>query len=332
MNRPVRVAGHLYLAGSSARGYAVLARRGGRFHIAPASGGGAEREVAIAHWEEPLAGLPQTLTLADGRRFVPFQPLPPGFAPPRRLWRQFAWLERMSPVKALVLVALLALAAGAIRLAVPLAADGVAALVPAGVEREIGRRAFASLDRVALAPTRIAAPRRAQIVASASELARRNGIPRPAILFRRSSWLGANALAFPGGPVVVTDALVELLDRDEVVAVIAHEFAHIQARHGLRQSLRIGGLLLLVSLVVADDGSPIEEVAALAASLGHLGYSRAFELQADAAAARYLAAAGLPPRALASALAKLAADCGPGCEDAGWLSTHPSPASRIEAL
>ena len=326
----MRVAGHLYLAASSARGYAVLARRGGRFHIAPASGGGAEQEVAIAHWEEPLAGLPQTLTLADGRRFVPFQPLPPGFAPPRRL--QLAWLERVSPAKALVLVALLALAAGAIQLAVPLAADGMAALVPAGVEREIGRRAFASLDRVALAPTRIAAPRRAQIVATASELARRNAIPRPAILFRRSSWLGANALAFPGGPVVITDALVELLDHDEVVAVIAHEFAHIQARHGLRQSLRIGGLLLLVSLAVADDGSPIEEVAALAASLGHLGYSRAFELEADAAAARYLAAAGLPPRALVSALAKLAADCGAGCDDAGWLSTHPSPASRIEAL
>ena len=332
----MRVAGHLYRPGSSAREEAVLVRRGEHFLVV-ADGGGAGEEVAVSALDAPLAGVPPALTLADGRRFVPCEALPAGFAagvaPSRRLWRWIDWLERLSPLKAAVLLVLLALAAGALRLAVPLAADGVAALVPARLEQAIGRQAFARFEQLALSPTRIGPARRARIAFAASELARRNGIrPVPAILFRDSTWLGANAFAFPGGPVVMTDELLELLDDDEAVAVIAHELGHVEGRHGLRQSLRIGGLLLLVSVVIADDGSLLEEMAAAAASLVHLGYSRAFESEADAAAARYLAAAGRSPQALAGALRKLAAACGPGCEGESWLATHPAMAERIAAL
>lgn len=332
----MRVAGHLYHPGSSAREEAVLARCGERFLVV-AAGGGAGEEVAVASLDAPLAGVPQALTLADGRRFVPCEALPAGFAdglaPARRLWRWIGWLERLSPLKAAVLFALLALAAGALRLAVPLAADGVAALVPARLEQAIGRQAFVRFEQLALSPTRIEPARRAKIAFATSELAHRNGIePVPAILFRDSSWLGANAFAFPGGPVVITDDLLELLDDDQAVAVIAHELGHVEGRHGLRQSLRIGGLLLLVSVVIADDGSLLEEMAATAATLVHLGYSRAFESEADAAAARYLEAGGRSPQALVGALRRLAAACGQGCEDRSWFATHPAMAERIEAL
>ena len=60
----------------------------------------------------------------------------------------------------------------------------------------------------------------------------------------RSEFFGANAFAFPGGPIVVTDDLVKLLDNDYLtLAVIAHELAHIDQRHSLHQIMEIIGTL-----------------------------------------------------------------------------------------
>ena len=156
-------------------------------------------------------------------------------------------------------------------------------------------------------------------------LARRNGVdPIPAIRFRAAPALGADAFAFPGGPAMVSDDPADLPGDDESLAVIAHESAHVDERHGL--ALRVGGLVLAVSMVAVGDASLL---AALAVFTPRFGYSRRFERDADASAARFPEAAGRRFDDPARALAALQRARGHACErDGGWFSTQPRAAGE----
>jgi len=331
----LRIRGHLYEPGSSERVDATLAREQGRFHLVRTRGT-AGIDVEIRDASERLAGIPQTLTLSTGQRFVPFAELPPAFlgAAETRMSRWTDRLERFSPIRAAVLIGVLALAVLALRAAVPAAADWAVVLIPHRAEAFVGRQAFRELEAVMFSPTRLAEPRRARIEAAAQALARRAGIdPVPEIHFRDARLLGANAFAFPGGPIVVTDDLVRLLEDDLVLAVLAHELGHVQERHGMRQVLRVGGTFVIASVFLGADDSLLEELAAIAVSTVSAGYSRDFERDADAFAGRLLESAGRSAGDLAGALQALLDDCGEACRsDAGWLSTHPGLESRIRTL
>ena len=331
----MRIRGHLYEPGSSERVDATLAREQGRFHLIRTRGI-AGIDVQIREASERLSGIPQTLTLSTGQRFVPFEELPPAFlgAAETKMSRWTDRLERFSPIRAAVLIGVLALAVLGLRAAVPAAADWAVVLIPHRAEAFVGRQAFRELEAVMFSPTRLAEPRRARIEAAAQALARRAGIdPVPEIHFRDARLLGANAFAFPGGPIVVTDDLVRLLEDDLVLAVLAHELGHVQERHGMRQVLRVGGTFVIASVFLGADDSLLEELAAIAVSTVSAGYSREFERDADAFAGRLLESAGRSAGDLAGALQALLDDCGEACRsDAGWLSTHPGLESRIRAL
>lgn len=332
----MRIRGHLYEPGSSERIDATLAREQGRFHLIRA-GDTAGIDVEIRGASERLAGIPQTLTLGSGQRFVPFEELPAAFpgAADTKISRWTDWLERFSPLKAAVLIGMLALAVLGLRAAVPAAADLAVVLIPHRAEAFVGRQAFREIDAIMFSPSRLAEPRRARIETAAQALARRGGIePIPEIQFRDAPLLGANAFAFPGGPIVVTDDLVLLLEDDgRILAVLAHELGHVQERHGMRQVLRIGGMFVIASAVLGADDSLLEELAAIAVSTVSSGYSRDFERDADAFAGRLLESAGRSAGDLADAFRSLLNDCGEMCRgDAGWLSSHPGIESRIRAI
>ena len=330
------IRGHLYEPGSSERVDATLARGEGWYHLIRADDTAGTR-VEIRGASERLAGIAQTLTLSTGQRFVPFEELPSGFlgAADTGVSRWTDWLERVSPVKAAVLVAVLALAILGLRAAVPIAADLAAVMIPDRVEAFIGRQAFREFDATLLAPSRLADSRRVRIETAAQALAQRGGIdPIPQIHFRDAPLLGANAFALPGGPIVITDDLVRVLGFDgRIVAVLAHELGHVQERHGLRRVLRVGGMFVIASLVLGADDSLLEELAAIAVATASAGYSRDFEHDADALAGRLLENAGRSAGDLADALRALLEHCGEPCRnDSGWLSTHPGIESRILAL
>ena len=331
----MRVRGHLYEPESSERVDATLACERGRFHLFHA-GDTAGAEVEVRGASARLTGIPQTLTLGTGQRFVPFEEPPPEFLgeAETRVSRWTDWLERFSPVKAVVLFGVLALAVLVLRAAVPVVADRAVVLIPLRAEAFVGRQAFRELEAAVFSPTRLAEPRRARIEAAAQALARQAGMdPIPEIHFRDSRLLGANAFAFPGGPIVVTDDLAHLLDDDLILAVLAHELGHVRERHGMRRVLRLGGMFVIASAVLGADDSLLEELAAIAVSTVSAGYSRDFERDADAFAGRLLQSTGRSAGDLADALRELQDDCGETCRgDPGWLSTHPGFESRIEAL
>lgn len=201
------------------------------------------------------------------------------------------------------------------------------------VLQALSAQTLSVLDGKLLAPSRLSEARRAELTRYADQLLQAGAnLPAHRLHFR-SSALGPNAFALPSGDVVVFDQLVELAENDdEVAGVIAHELGHVAYRHGVRQLIQSS----LVSFVV---GIYFGDVSSMAASLGAVAlesrYSREFEHEADAYAARTMLAAGRGTEPLAAMLDRMeqahAAKRGPASR---WdvLSSHPDTAERIARL
>ncbi len=328
------IPGTVYQARSSKRARASLARRGPQLVLTAEDG--KTGAVAIAEVEPGIAAVPDTLTLTDGRRFIPDTPVPADFLPGRgqSASRAIGWLERLRGPQILIILVLAMGAFGAVRYGLPLLADGATALIPYTAERQLGVAVLAGLEDQAFEDSSLAAERRDALRAEALDLADLAGLGQtPEILFRSMPGIGANALALPGGIVVISDQLIALMPSDDaILAVVAHEYGHVDERHGLRRLLRVAGLGLLITMAFGADQSLLEELTGLAVAAGSAAYSRAFEREADTYAADLLAQAGRDPTALADALDALHAACAPSCGDQGWFSTHPGLEERVRAL
>ncbi|WP_181699142.1 M48 family metallopeptidase [Chthonobacter albigriseus] len=140
----------------------------------------------------------------------------------------------------------------------------------------------------------------------------------------------ANAVALPGGTIIVTDALLKRVRiPDAFAGVLAHEIGHVHHRHGMTALLREGGLILALTLVTGDASSIATGTVRL---LVGAAYSREAESEADAFAVEALAGAGGDPKALGPFLVDLASD---EPEPGGLLSllaSHPLSADRRRAI
>lgn len=291
-----------------------------------------------------------TLHFSGGTCFKADRPLPPDIAAlfESRTRRRIARLEAFSLPKTLALGLALVLCVLAFRVAIPLAARGIALAFPDRLERALGAQAYASLQAVDLTASRIPEDRRQNLRRRAAALAGDAHLTRrPEVFFHGSRLFGANAMALPGGPVVVTDALVDLLGSDEaVLAVIAHEMAHVEKRHSLQQILAVAGAATMASVVLGADDSVLEELSATLINVWSFKNSRNFEKEADLTGLDILRAGGLDPGLFVSAIetltaqacAESAAEARAACLDkagnagTGWLSTHPGAKERLGYL
>jgi Zn-dependent protease with chaperone function len=244
------------------------------------------------------------------------------------------WMQSWRRVLAAV-VLLLALLLALWRWGIPLAAEGVLALLPATAEQQIGDQALTGIERLLLQPSRLAPARQAQIAADFRRLVAAGYAPGQAPDYRlhfraADTRLGPNALALPGGHIVLTDALAELLADapDALMGVLAHELGHVEERHGLRLVLQAGLVGALAGLVVGDFSTVL---AGMPTVLGESAYSRDFERAADAAARRLLLADGRAPRAMLIFFERIAAQR----EQRGStplpiaIASHPADSERI---
>lgn len=142
-----------------------------------------------------------------------------------------------------------------------------------------------------------------------------------------------NAFALPGGKVGVHTGLFKVAKNDDqLAAVMAHEVAHAIARHGaerISQQMLLKGGLQGVGMATGDSG--IVSLAAQAATLGIiLPYSRTQEAEADHIGIVYMAKAGYDPRQAIELWRNM--DAVGDDRPPEFLSTHPSPGSRIDRL
>ena len=152
-----------------------------------------------------------------------------------------------------------------------------------------------------------------------------------------------NGLAAPGGLIFVTKGLLKLArTEDELAAILAHEIAHVELKHGLQaiKKSRITNALTDIAVSAAEH-SRIESLSALSKEFGdsikditstlvNVGYSKAFEKEADIAAVSMLKALGYDPAALVKVLRRLNFRLFFSRE--GFAKTHPRPSTRINAI
>lgn len=154
---------------------------------------------------------------------------------------------------------------------------------------------------------------------------------------------GINAFAAPGGLIFASRGMLRCCkDEDTLAAVLAHEIAHVQLKHGL-QAIKTSRLTSAFSIIATEGakqaGGPQlaqltgifeESIHDVTATLVNSGYSRAFEREADAAALVILGRAGYDQRALVALLGEMKQWLNPQGLD--FAKTHPDPADRIAEL
>jgi len=118
-----------------------------------------------------------------------------------------------------------------------------------------------------------------------------------------------NAFALPGGYLYVNTGLVMSAENEaELAGVLAHEIAHVAARHGTKQATR-GQLIQYATLPLiffgGSAGILIYEAATLAAPLEYSHFSRGMELQADKLGLEYIYKSGYDPAAFVDFFEKL---------------------------
>ncbi|EMR02532.1 M48 family metalloprotease [Cesiribacter andamanensis] len=140
-----------------------------------------------------------------------------------------------------------------------------------------------------------------------------------------------NAFATPGGYIYVYTGLIKYLEtEDHLAGVLAHEIAHADRRHTVRAIQREVGLQLLLDVALGERQGAVVQVAR---ALGNLQYSRSNEEEADQYSVRYLSNPQSPYACDGAAgfFEKLLAEGGTDGPPQ-FLSTHPSPANRVEDI
>ena len=144
-----------------------------------------------------------------------------------------------------------------------------------------------------------------------------------------------NAFALPGGFLFVNSGLLLKADTEaELAGAIAHEIAHVAARHGTRQASR-GQVIDLASLPLIFLGGwagyAIRQGAGLAIPLTFLKFSRGFEREADLLGLQYIYKTGYDPTAFIDFFERMEAmeKKKPGTVSQLFRS-HPNMATRIQ--
>ena len=156
-----------------------------------------------------------------------------------------------------------------------------------------------------------------------------------------------NAFACPGGKIYMTTALLQTLESDEELgAILAHEIAHVELRHGYRQFRSFQKAQLWAGIAAALAGAAtkssgvmnlVNMIAQLSAGIVMTGHSRRYESEADAFANIYLESRHLNSgrQSFSNVLRKLQYHqdfYDPENKGSSFLSTHPEIKARIDTV
>jgi metalloendopeptidase OMA1, mitochondrial len=151
-----------------------------------------------------------------------------------------------------------------------------------------------------------------------------------------------NAFAMAGGKVGVFSGLFKIAKNDDQLAsVIAHEIAHVTARHvheKLSQELAvntigavgmIGGMAGGASMLTVDA---LSQAYGITTAVGGLAFDRKKEKEADLMGLMYMARAGYDPQESVRVLEALEQEEAGSPAPPALLSTHPTHPERIIQL
>lgn len=217
-------------------------------------------------------------------------------------------------------------------LGVPMAAEPIAGAIPARYREQIGDISWSQVETLTSPCADSDEASRilndlAYRIMTTSNVAQRDEI-----------WINIvdanfpNAFALPDNSIVVTDDLIQLAEHpDELVGVIAHEIAHIEHDHIMKNVVRSAGAGIFFDVVVGGSGSG-QMIALASVNLSSLRFSRDDETDADERGLDYLDVAGIDTAGLARLFDRFAEHAEEqGGDIPTLLSSHPATAARAAA-
>lgn len=139
-----------------------------------------------------------------------------------------------------------------------------------------------------------------------------------------------NAYAVPGGRIVVYEGIVRTMDDyTELVALLSHEFSHVEQKHSTRNIFRSLSTYLFISVLFGDASGITAVLVENANQLKNLSYSRELEHDADAKGLALMKQKGIDPRGMENLFQELKKEEGDAADVPGFLSTHPLTQNRI---
>lgn len=137
-----------------------------------------------------------------------------------------------------------------------------------------------------------------------------------------------NAFCVPGGYIYVYTGLIKYLENEaQLAGVMGHEMAHADLRHSTDQLTQQYGISLLVSIVLGENSNVLTDIAQ---GLAGLAFSRSDESQADEYSVIYLCPTEYYAAGAAGFFEKIEEEGEANPPE--FLSTHPNPDDRIEAI
>ncbi|PCH58907.1 MAG: hypothetical protein COC19_08130 [SAR86 cluster bacterium] len=346
-NELVTIEGLYFSPGSSRAVAAKLTRRGTVAVIMTLDGHVLnEHQLTQGQLSQPLAKLPYRFNFANGAGFETSQhaAVVAEFAdliPAKQSWLH--GLERQWRWALLSLVLVPSLAYVFLSYALPVFAKPLAAQVPKTLLTRLDQQIIEIIDEGLLQPSQASELNDKRLAAAWAKIPDNKDFN---LIQRDGGIIGANAFALPGGTIVVTDQLLEVLEHpNEITAVLLHEAAHVRSHHGMRNTIQSLGVAITIAAIVGDVSFLANSILVTApVILQQTAYSRDFEREADQFAFQQLSKLKIPHSCLGAGLSHLLTAASSGSQNdteqdvnAGevsdsWLqyvSTHPAIDERI---
>ncbi len=152
----------------------------------------------------------------------------------------------------------------------------------------------------------------------------------------------ANAFALPNGDIILTDKFVQLSqDKNEINAILLHEIAHVEQRHGLQRLIESSFIAVIVMFISGDISTLGDMGIGLGSLLITSDYSRNHESEADLFAFKKMLALKIDPINFSNIMRKITKNTSFETETntgnakdeksiADFLSSHPNTSLRIK--
>lgn len=218
----------------------------------------------------------------------------------------------------------------------PAVAERSVPLIPQSVANEMGEQSFEVINELFLQPSELPIERQEAVKSQWNNalMTLNLSTSKYNLYVYNSDYFGPNAFALPNGTVVITDDLIEKLDKnpEAILAVLLHEIGHVERQHSLRIVAQSVSNTLAIAVIFGDVEGVGEAVLGTGSSLLLNAFTREMESEADDYALEKLVQLGKSPKAFSDAMEVFLAlksehESGDLLK---YLSSHPEIEDRIK--